>query len=290
MNERVIGALFGALALLASPAQAASVLDEVKETGRLVAGTRPDSRPFAWRDEAGQFAGFSVDILKEIARELSTRLGRPVELELKAVTPQTRIGMVQRREIAIECGITGPTWARQEAVEFSIPFYVNGARVLASRKLGQKLDSLAGRKIGVVAGATEKLAVMKAVPTAEIVEVPDMTTGMRLFEAGEIDGLANLGIVLRSLIDKSSRKGDLLLLPRDDALLYEPIACMLPHDDTRWRAVVDAAIAKSLDGAEAYAGRYVEIYNDWFGPGSEMPVPLDQEVIGRLRNAAFWMN
>lgn len=209
----------------------AGVIDQVRESGILLAGTRADSPPFGFVDSSGHLAGFSVDLLKEIVTALSAHLGKPIRLELKPVTPETRTGMIHHAAIQIECGITTATWERRHKADFSLPFFVSGTRVLTHRSFGEALDNLAGKRIGVVADSTTRKEVEAAVPKATIVEVPDMSRGMALFRQGQIDALSNIGVVLRGLIEESDERANLILLPRAGAIQYEPIACMLPAND-----------------------------------------------------------
>jgi polar amino acid transport system substrate-binding protein len=266
------------------------VIDEIARSGVLLAGTRADSPPFGFRDAKGHLVGFSVDILKEIAAALAQALRKPIRLVLRQTTPESRMHMIRMHLIEIECGITTPTWARQQKADFSIPFFVNGTRVLTWRRFGDTAAAMAGRTIGVVADGTTRRAVLRAVPKAVIVEVPDMTHGMALFRAGRIDALSNISVVLRGLLTPVDDKGRLILLPREGALEYEPIACMLPPDDSAWRTFVDHVIARDLKGASNYDGRYVAIYNKWFGPGAMLPMPLDHRVVRLLTAAAYWID
>jgi len=289
---RLLAAL--AITLLAAVAPAAAaragVMDQVQQNGVLVAGTRADSPPFGFTDRDGHLAGFSVDLLKDIAAALSEALKRPVRLDLKPVTPESRTELIHSGQIQIECGITTATWERLQKADFSIPFFANGTRILTHRRFGQGVEDLAGKRIAVVSGGTTRLAVVTAVPKAVIVEVPDMSQGMQLFRDGKIDGLSNIGIVLRGLLEQSDDKADLVMLPRAGAIQYEPLACMLPREDSAWHDFVDRVIAKELVGAPDYHGRYIELYNTWFGPGSTLPMPLDHTVIDRLVHAAYWID
>jgi polar amino acid transport system substrate-binding protein len=268
----------------------ADVIDEVRGSGVLVAGTRADSPPFGFPDAQGRLVGFSVDILNEIAAALGEELQQPVRLELKTTTPESRMDMIRHGQIQIECGITTPTWARLAKADFSIPFFVNGTRILTHRALAKSIEDLSGKRIGVVADGTTRRAIEDAVSNAVIVEVPDMSNGITLFRSGQIDALSNISVVLRGLLDQSDDKGNLRLLPRDGAIQYEPIACMLPRDDSAWHNFVDGVIARELKGAADYEGRYVELYNKWFGPGGRLPMPLDREVVQLLIHAAYWID
>lgn len=288
-GSRLAGAVLLLCAIVPIGAPRAGVLDAIRDSGVLVAGTRADSPPFGFIDRDGRPAGFSVDLLKDIAAALSASLAKPVRLELKPVTPENRSEMIRDGRIQIECGITTATWARRQKTDFSIPFFANGTRILTRRRFGHGIEDLAGKRIGVVANSTTRLAVQTAVPKAAIVEVADMSQGIKQFRDGAIDGLSNIGIVLRGLLEQSEDKADLVLLPRAGAIQYEPLSCMLPRDDSAWHEFVDRVIAKELEGAPDYNGRYVELYNTWFGPGSALPMPLDHTVIDHLVHAAYWI-
>jgi polar amino acid transport system substrate-binding protein len=274
--------------LIAAPASAESALERIARTGVLDAGTRFDSIPMAFRDEDGHLVGFSVDLLREITAALEQALGRGVTLNLVPVTSVDRVELVESGTLVIECGLTTPTWERERRVDFSLPFFENGTRILTFRQAARSLDDLAGKRIGVPRGATTGAIVRAGVPTAELVELTSMTEGVERLLRGEIDGLANIGVVLRAQIEDLRVKSEMVLLPRVGALAYESIACILPEDDSRWRDFVNGVIAGLLDGVIEYRGRYVDIYERWFGPDGRIYFPLDREIARRLANNLIW--
>ena len=285
------GVAAAALLTFAAPemAWAERVLDRIGNTGVFNAGTRADALPFAYRDKKERLIGFSVDLLGEIHKRLEQRFGRPIEMKLLATTASNRIEMVASQVIDIECGITTPTWKRQELVDFSIPFFGNGTRIMALRSTARRLEDLRGKRIGVAAGTTTAGILAPHVPDAVIVEVPDMDTGFALFERGEIDALANIGIVLRAKVEKSPLKSKVILLPRTEELSYESMACILPQDDSEWRAFVNRVLADLLSGVDQYQGSYIEIYERWFGPRGVIYFPLDYTVAQRLAASVIWL-
>lgn len=285
------GAIVAALLVLAAPetAWAERVLDRIRDTGVFNAGTRADALPFAYRDKNERLVGFSVDLLGQIHKRLQQRFGRPIEMKLRTTTAGNRIELVTSHAIDIECGITTPTWKRQELVDFSIPFFGNGTRIMALRSTARRLEDLRGKRIGVATGTTTAGILAPHVPDAVIVEVPDMDTGFAMFERGEIDALANIGIVLRAKVEKSPLKSKVVLLPRTEELSYEAMACVLPQDDSEWRAFVNQILADLLDGVEQYRGPYIEIYERWFGPRGAIYFPLDFNVAQRLAASVIWL-
>ena len=214
-----------------SPGRAETVLERIARTGNFQAGTRADSRPFGFRTDSGELAGFAVDLLNEIRGRLEVEQKRPVTLQLTEVTPANRLDLVAQHRIDIECGITTATWAREQTVDFSIPFFENGTRVLAPRSQFRSLDDLAGHRVGVVRSSTTVDVVRQYLPSIELVDIGDMDEGFRLLTDGALDGLANIGIVLRSRLETSALKSRLVLLPRTGALAWELIGCILPQND-----------------------------------------------------------
>lgn len=295
--KRGVAVLFTATVLAATgfaagpgaAAAAEGALDRIARTGVLNAGTRTDAVPFAYTQPDGRLGGLSVDVLQEIRAAVERRLGRSVELRLHPVTPANRIELVQSAAVDIECGITTPTWERETAVDFTIPFFGNGTRIMALRGAARSLDDLRGKRIGVVRGSTTQGIVEAAVPGATLVEIADMATGVKMLERGEIDALSNLGAVLRAQLEGTALKSRVLLLPRNGALSYESIACMTPKNDSVWRDAVNRALSDMLEGIESYRGPFMKIHDRWLGPAGAVFYPLDRMLAQRLAASAVWL-
>ena len=145
MRQKAIGMLvsivlttFALVALSVDRAGAETVLEKISRTGKFTAGTRTSSIPFAFINEKKEWVGFSVDLIKEIHRRLERNLVKKIKLDLKKVTPKTRIPLVVNRTIDIECGSTTYTRSRDEAVDFSINFFFTGGQLLIKKESGIK--------------------------------------------------------------------------------------------------------------------------------------------------------
>ena len=57
-----------------SPASAAT-LERVKQASKIILGYRADARPFAFRDESGNAAGYAVALCQKIAEQVKAELG-----------------------------------------------------------------------------------------------------------------------------------------------------------------------------------------------------------------------
>lgn len=283
-------ALAAAVILLSWSAAAEPVLERVRRTGVLEAGTRADAVPFAFRRDDGRLAGFSVDLLGAIRERVERELGRPVELRLTVTTPQNRIGLVRDAAIALECGITTATWGREREIDFSIPFFIDGTRVLTRRADASSLADLRGRRVGVLEASSTEAILRADLPDATPVAIPDLRRGVAMLLAGELDGVANVGIVLRAQIEGIDGQSRFVLLPRGDVLSWEALACMLPQGDSAWRDFVNGALAELLVGVERYRGGWVELYERWFGVQGEVFYPLNQDTAERLAAALAWLD
>ena len=276
--------------LVAAPAvQAESVLERIERTGTFNAGTRADAIPFGYRDKHGQLAGFSVDLLGEIHRRLEQRFGRLLKREWREVTATNRMEWVIHGTIDIECGVTTPTWTREAQVDFSIPFFGNGTRIMTLESTATQLQDLKGKRIGIAAGTTTGAILAEHVPEVITVEIPDMATGFAQFRQGQLDGLANIGIVLRAMVEGSPLKSKVVLLPRSGMFSYETMACILPQNDSVWRDFVNQTLTELLKGVDEYRGAYMEIYERWFGPRGVVYFPLDYATAQRLAASLIWL-
>jgi polar amino acid transport system substrate-binding protein len=276
------------------PLHAEPVLERIRNSGVLNAGTRADAMPFGYQvKKAGESDERLVGFLgrpdrtnpQEAEQEVRPRNRNPAAHDDR----QRPHELVASHAIDIECGITTPTWERQKLVDFSIPFFGNGTRIMVLRTTAKGFDDLRGKRIGVAAGTTTAAILKQHVPDAIVVEVPDMATGFRMFATGELDGLSNVGIVLRALVEKSPLKSKVTLLPRTEALSYESMACSLPLDDSKWRAFVNEVLADLLDGIDQYRGGYFEIYDKWFGPRGIVYFPLDYTIAQKLSASIIWL-
>lgn len=266
----------------------ADVLSELARTGVLRAGTRADVVPFGFRDEDNAPIGFSVDLLDRIRRAAEEKLGRPVELDLSVVTPANRISMVEKGELDIICEITTPTWEREAIVDFSIPFFRDGTRILAFRETVNSVSELKDMVIGIAEDTTTASILAEALPGVETRTYPSMDEAFNALKSGEIDGIANVGVILLGLSRQFAANQSVMLLPRIEPLSNEAMACILPQNDSAWRDFVNATIVDLMAGLAEYRGEYIQIYDRWFGRDGMLPYPIDRSTRDYLLRGNIW--
>ena len=286
--EQLVRALAVAGWMLTAGTAAAGVLDRVAETGVLTAGTRADAVPFAFVGPDGQLEGFSVDLLEQIRAAVAARLGRSVELKLQTVTPKDRLERVASGELDIVCEITTPTWDREKIVDFSVPFFRDGTRILAFRETLRTHPDPKDMLIGVAENTTTAALLEAALPGIRTRSYPTMDEAFAALGRGDVQGVANIGVILLGLSRKLEPTRSVVLLPRSRPYGNEAMACVLPQDDSPWRDLVNRTIVDLMAGLDNYQGRYMDIHEKWFGRDGVMAYPLDRSTRDYLLQMNIW--
>ncbi|WP_175556781.1 amino acid ABC transporter substrate-binding protein [Aerobium aerolatum] len=289
MSQFISSALLAALLSFLVPCMAsADVLSELARTGVLRAGTRADVAPFGFRDENNIPVGFSVDLLDRIRVAAEERLGRKIELDMTVVTPANRINKVEDGELDIICEIATPTWEREAVVDFSIPFFRDGTRVLAFRETLNNVPELKDMVIGIAEGTTTGSILEEALPGVQTLTYPSMDEAFAALRSGEINGIANVGVILLGLSRQFAADQSVVLLPRIEPLSSEAMACILPQNDSAWRDFVNATIVDLMQGLRDYRGDYMQLYDQWFGRDGVLPYPMDRSTRDYLLRGDIW--
>lgn len=276
MKKTAIVALSVLLSLsVPTMAWAGPVLDRIKQTGTITAGTRKDAVPFGYVDEKGQWVGYSLDVLELIRQQAEKQLGKPIKLKVVESTVEDRFQQIQNRAIDIECASTTFTWDRTKKVDFSVSYFADGTRILTSPKSGlESIESLAGRKVGVIPNSTNEKAIKLQQPAAQLVYVNNQTEGLAKLEKGEIEAFAGDGIVLEGIRKKAKNPKAWSVVP-PLPYQYESYACMVPKDDSDWRNLVNYALIQYMEGVVSDQTAAVNIFEKWFGDEGVTPYPRD---------------
>ena len=271
---RRIGAGLAAILLLGSamPVWAETVLEKIRRTGVLAAGTRNSSIPFAYINEKNDWVGFSIDLLEAIRARLEKNLSRQIKLEKKEVTPENRIELVAKRVVDVECSSTTYTKGRDAIVDFSIHFFFTGDQLLVKRGSGVKdVADVAGKRVGILRGATAEKNLRAVQPKAEIIPFGDNGAVFLALEQGRIVAYANDGILLAGLASRATNPKEYEVVGR--FFSNEPYACMVPENDSKWRDFVNHTFMELIE-----SGKYFALYDKWLGERGIVPYPMTPQV------------
>ncbi len=133
----------------AAPAASATAatLDRIRAAARIRLGYRVDARPFSYKDESGQAAGYAVALCQKIADAAKAEPGLgTLAVEWVPVTVDKRFTAVQQGEIDVFCGPDAITLAARRDVAFSIPVFPGGVGALLRADAPVRLrEVLSGR-------------------------------------------------------------------------------------------------------------------------------------------------
>jgi ABC-type amino acid transport substrate-binding protein len=249
----------------ATPA-VAGTMDAVKKSGKITLGYRLDARPFSYRDEQGNAAGYSVALCRRVADDLKAELKRDtLSVEFVAVSSEERFSALQQGKIHVLCDPATETLARRSTVSFSIPVFASGTAALVRRDAPARLkevlsglrasgptwrasayQALEKRTFAVIAGTTgERWATQRRDElglNASIAPVKDYATGLQRLAEREADALFGDRAILLDAAKRGPSAGSMVLLDR--YFTRETVALGLPRGDEDFRLFVDRSLSR----------------------------------------------
>jgi polar amino acid transport system substrate-binding protein len=161
--------------------------EQIEDEGVIVVGTSADYPPFEYIDENGNFAGFDVVLMEEVA----DRLG--VEVEWQDIAFDGLIGSLQSNKIDAAIAAMSATAERDEQVDFSINYYVGKDAVLVAAgsdlTIGAKED-LEGLNVGVQTGTIQDDWITENLTEATVSRYERAEQAVADLQAGRIDAVA----------------------------------------------------------------------------------------------------
>jgi len=242
-------------------------LDAIKKRGVLLAGVRDDAIPFGYTDEhTGEIVGFEIDLCKVLARELGVRL------ETVPVRKAARIPLIQRGEVDLIAACMTHHFAREEDIDFSITYFMDGQKLLTKRGLGiGSVTDLAGRTVGVVDGSWAEENIREAQPGARIRTYAGYPQAFMDLKARRISAICADTTILLGL--KNSDPDPAAWEIVGDYISDEPYGLGLPENDSDFRDFINLTLDRMW-----VSGEYMTIYNLWFGPHTKFYLPTSWKM------------
>ncbi len=244
--------------------------DRVMKDKVVKAGITNKGKPFGFIDANNEWVGFDMDVAKEIAKRLGAKF-EPV-----VVNNKTRISFVQTNPPKVDMVLSNMTHkrVRDEKIDFSITYFFDGQKFLAPVGTIKDPKELAGKKVGSMQGTTSIVnakAYLKKMGDSSP-KVTGYQNEVEMFEAlrsGRVQAISTDSTLLIALAAKEPGKYELV----GEFISDEPYGVGLPQDDSAWRDIVNFTIQDMWKD-----GTYMTIYNKWFGPDTETPFPMTEEI------------
>lgn len=141
-----------------------AAVKKIKDNGKLVLATSADYPPYEWhllKDGKDEIVGFDIEIAKAIAEEMG------VELEIKDLDFDGIIPSITSGQADIGIAGLSSTPEREEAVNFSVPYFTNEQVVLVRKEDAdkyKKMEDFAGKVVGAQTGSIQEETVRENFP------------------------------------------------------------------------------------------------------------------------------
>ena len=270
MFRLVIALLVGVTSASFAQAQSDNRMKRIADSKTVKIAYRADATPYSFANDKKEAAGYSIDLCKAIVDSMGRQLGAALKIEWVQVTTQTRFKTVASGQADMECGASTVTLGRMKEVDFSSIIFVETTGVLVKSGAGiNNATDLAGKKIAVIGGTTNEIALANLVKSgkfnAVLVPVKSREEGVAALEAGTADAYASDKLLLIGA--KVADANAIKILPDD--LSFEPYGIVLPRGDANLRLAVNTGLARIFG-----SGQIVEIFRKWFSQVGLQPGPL----------------
>lgn len=273
----------------------AGTLKTIADRGRIRVGVRDAAVPFAFRNQAGQPVGFTVDLCRGIAEDVAVALHRDlldpdapdwqtgVRITYVPVAADARLPKLVSGDIDIECGSTTATETRAKTIAFSPVFFLAGTRLLVGGD--SSVASYHDVKSVAVSAGTTNADVLKRLATEtpdpfKIVETSDIPAAYDLLASGSVDAVASDDILLAGLI-ATKPDGSRFRLA-GDFLSFEPYAIGFRRDDPDFAALVRQSFAR-MASSGYLAQRYRRWFVDALPNGENLHLPMSAQLTEMYR-------
>jgi glutamate/aspartate transport system substrate-binding protein len=268
-------------------AYSSGTLKRIDDTRVVRLGYRENSPPFAFLDAKKKPIGYSLDICEVVVDEIAREVGKDLNVEYRAVTPENRFELVTSGAIDLECGSTTNTAERRKLVAFSPTMFVTGTKLLVRRGSGiRSLRDLDGKTIALTRGTVQETTVPSIVERQKVavkfVYGADHNESFQLLATGKADAFANDDVQLYGVLAHTRSASDFRVV--GDFLTYADYALTMRKDDPEFAEVVDRAF-RNLAGSR----EIVAIYERWFvkplpsGERLNLPMSPHLEEIFRVQ-------
>ncbi|MBN3458773.1 glutamate ABC transporter substrate-binding protein [Mycobacterium sp. DSM 3803] len=167
----------------------APTVEAIRRRGRVIVGIDQNTDPLSFRDPVtGELRGFSVDLSREIARDL---VGDPDKVDFRLLTEPERIPAVQHKTVDILTKATSITCPRAELIAFSTVYFEGHQRLLVPRGSAVRGPAdLADKRVCSGLATTSIATVARVAPRANIVGMQNFDDCLVALQQGQVDAVS----------------------------------------------------------------------------------------------------
>lgn len=201
-------------------------LSGILASGVLRVAVSPDRPPLVLKNRSGATVGFDVDIVQALATAMGLEL-RLVEVPFAELIQSVESG---RADLAISALTMTPE--RNARVAFAGPYFVSGMSVLSRSRAITDVENpaaldLVERRYAAVAGSTSAKFIGDVLPRAQLINVADYDSGIRMVIDGKADALFADHLVCSAAVWRHPQAG---LSALATPFTVEPLGIAVPPD------------------------------------------------------------
>lgn len=137
----------------------------LKSKGSITVGIACDYPPFGYTGIDGKNAGYDADVSRTLARYA---FGDESKVKFTCVTPQNRIPYLETGKIDIIASTLGYTKERDETIDYSVPYFDSGAKLLVKKASPVKgWKDVEGKAVITKQGTTSSTYLQNCYPTSQ---------------------------------------------------------------------------------------------------------------------------
>jgi general L-amino acid transport system substrate-binding protein len=215
------------------------ILQNVRDRGRLVCGSRTDLAGFGFLDDAGNNVGFDIDFCKAVAAAV---LGDANAVEFVPLTAAERGPALQTGEVDLLS--RNVTWTSSRDAQwgnFTNVMFYDGQGFMVPVDLGiSTIEELDGATVCVTSGTTTELNLSDAFRQRGLDFTPvvfeDTATVYGTYESGGCDATTSDRSQLAAIRSGFENPDDHVIL--DETISEEPLTPATPSGDDQWFDIV----------------------------------------------------
>ncbi|GAA3629127.1 ABC transporter substrate-binding protein [Microlunatus ginsengisoli] len=224
--------------------------------GQIRVASLGDAKPYTFTDANGEFTGFDVELFRDVAQRAGITDVVFTGQDFSAILPAVSNGQFDVGVAAI-----GITDARKQTVDFSNGYLAGYLTVITTKESGiTGVDTLAGKRLGVVQGTLQEAYAVKNFPQANLVRFPDNNAAISAVTRGSVDA---------HFLDYEAAKSYIkqygLVSAADIPSFDAPAGFAIKKGNTALKAGLDKGLNDAMED-----GTWKKLYQKWF-PGSPMP-------------------
>jgi polar amino acid transport system substrate-binding protein len=195
----------------------------IRRRGKWKIGVKCDFPPFGYINVRGKNAGYDVEVAQRFAQLAFRKKSR---VEFTCVTTPSRIPTLQQKRVDIIVSTLTWTAAREEVIDYSVPYYKATGRLLVPRTSSLTLRALGGKRVTTTRGSIYDRWIRNCFKDTELIVTDSPVTAVEnvksrrahtfMFDDAYLLGVATQDTSLRMTPDKfliipwgiGIRKGD----------------------------------------------------------------------------------